>query len=764
MNTQAPSNLRYKSSILRLLVLVSGFSALSWTVIWQILSSLALGVSSWGAALTLAITMGGMCIGALLAGRFLKSSSEKTPVKIYGILEILIGLCGFMLIPGFAFVETLDTAAYKQFQDMAAIVHIAGISLIAGLPAIMMGATMPVFGLAAKKYQTSISVLYGLNTLGAAAGSIIAAFILIPVFAVSGTIFLIAVFNIVLGVIAIIIDQKDSDIVQAEKEQALKPKTFSATQEYMIVFVSGFATLALEVAWFRSLTAAFHSTTAAFSIMLASVLVALGVAARLVPLLKFKGVSLGVIMACSGIAILLATPVVERFDLFISNASPTPFMLFFKWFTMTLYVTGIPMLLMGIALPWILDEQSSPKSWGRLYALNTFAAVAGSLCAGWIFLPLLGFAKTAWFVGFLVLAVGGLITPDSRRYSLSAFGVFALVIAVVFESGVGKTRVQSKLNLDQDKIKIIASLDGPDNTVSVVEFVDQKERALIIDGFVTTTEIGQGDTNFMAHYMLWMGHLPMLLHPDPKDALVICFGTGQTAHALRQENPRSLDIVDINKKVFKLAQHFPTNHNILDDKRVTPITMDGRAFMRRTAKKYDIVTLEPMPPTFAGVNSLYSREFYQIAHDNMTDDGVVAQWVPFHLLSLYHSASIAKTFQDVFQNSILWIDPKSYTGILVGSKNEHKDLVADFPGFSRNKMERIETEEMVRKAVYLTPETMKEYGTYGDVITDDNQLLAYGQASFVHHSIRDAELTENYALLERIRFGEKTEKTVNDAP
>ena len=43
--------------------------------------------------------------------------------------------------------------------------------------------------------------------------------------------------------------------------------------------------------------------------------------------------------------------------------------------------------------------------------------------------------------------------------------------------------------------------------------------------------------------------------------------------------------------------------------------MDGRTWMRRTDKEYDVITLEPMPPTFAGVNNLYSLEFYQAAHD-----------------------------------------------------------------------------------------------------------------------------------------------------
>ena len=133
--------------------------------------------------------------------------------------------------------------------------------------------------------------------------------------------------------------------------------------------------------------------------------------------------------------------------------------------------------------------------------------------------------------------------------------------------------------------------------------------------------------------MAWMGHLPMLLQDNPKQALVICFGTGQTSHAVRKENPDELDIVDINPNVFKLAHHFRSNENVINDPKVKTIVMDGRAYMRRTHKTYDVITLEPMPPSAAGVNALYSKEFYELAKQKLSANGVIAQWLPLHLVA-----------------------------------------------------------------------------------------------------------------------------------
>jgi spermidine synthase len=246
------------------------------------------------------------------------------------------------------------------------------------------------------------------------------------------------------------------------------------------------------------------------------------------------------------------------------------------------------------------------------------------------------------------------------------------------------------------------------------------------------------------HYMKWMGHLPMLAHPDPKDTLVICFGTGQTANAVRHENPDTLDIVDINENVFKFADYFPPNEGVLNDERVNAIVMDGRSYLRRNPKLYDVITLEPMPPNFAGVNALYSREFYELAKNRMTEDGTIAQWVPFHLITPHTFASLMKTFQDVFPNSLLWLDPPSGTAILLGSKNDSYPLGQKWPGYNRQGNRDLSIRE-VREAVILDKDAMRKEAESGEIITDDNQLLAYGSGT---RQIRDRNIRGQHKILE----------------
>lgn len=729
-------------TILHLFVMLTGLATLSWEVIWQIRSSLALGVSAWGAALTLAITMGGMSAGSLFVSHLIKDKTLAHPVRLYGVLEIVIGLSGFSLAAAFKVIGDIDSWVYAAAPAYAALFHLLSIVALLGIPAMCMGATLPVFGLVARQFRTSIAVLYSLNTLGAAAGVLIAAFILIPQFGMTRTGWIISTLNIIIGISAWrLIADKNPPQERHKEETSTRPKLAPAAEQ-MVVFITGFATFALEIAWFRALTAAFQSTTDAFAIMLSCVLVSLGVAAGLVPTLR-KKTSLGTLISAAGVLILLITPIIERFGL-INFSNPSPFFLIVDWFIMTLYVIGAPVLLLGVAFPWILDEQTSAHRWGRLYALNTFATIIGALGAAWILLPAIGFARTAWLTGALVIVIGIIISPKQRRLIWSTFGLIGLLTAVAFESGIGRTHISGDY-----PGKIIEFFEGPEANVAAVEY-DAGGRALVIDGFVAASQRGGFNGKFGDGYMAWMGHLPMLLHPDPKNALVICFGTGQTANAVRRENPKSLDIVDINPRVFKLAHNFTANENVLEDKRVNHIVMDGRAYMRRTQKTYDIITLEPMPPNFAGVNALYSREFYALAKKRLGDNGVIAQWLPFHLVAPHYSASITKTFQDVFPNSILWVEPQSGTGILLGTKDEKSTLGKDWPGFKRTDIKRSLPREQAIQAIVLNQNRMRRYSEDGKIVSDDNQLLAYGKSVILSHTSFEAWRETNHDILRQV--------------
>jgi spermidine synthase len=726
------------------LVLLSGAAALSWETLWQLHAALAIGVSAMGAALALVATMGGMTLGSLLMGRFLSQRPNSKPGQLFAILEGVIGVSGLLLRPGFALASALDRSVWQHAPTLAPVTHLLSILIVLSPASIAMGATLPVFGRIAQSHKGSLAVLYGLNTAGAALGVLGISFAVLPALGIEVTSVLLAGVNLTVAMLAFTLLRETA--ASPHPEPASATTEAGLGREHLMVFVTGFTILGLEVTWFRALRAAFWSTTDSFAIMLAAVLVPLAAGASLGRRVLRRGISIEALMLSGGLAVLIATPLIERFDLFFMATSANYLAIASMRFAASLAVMGPAVAILGSVLPMALDRQQTPRVWSTLYALNTLGCVLGSLLAAWLILPLIGSERAAWLFGALPCVVAIAISSRSRRHLALGLCAAGLLLAVVGQSGVGRTRVQGVV---QARVtQLLDTHEGPDATIAVADD-ETGDRVLFIDGFSTTS---QGRTT---HYMEWMGRLPMLLHPQPDKALVICFGTGQTANGVRNENPKELDIVDLNSAIFDMAHLFSSNDDVLHDARVTPIVMDGRAWLRRTDETYDVITLEPMPPNFAGVNALYSLEFYQLAAEHLRANGVMVQWLPLHLVSVEDAGAIVGSFQRVFPDALLWIDRIDQSGILLGrTAAAGEPLGRSFPGLARTpRSPRDLTADQVLSGLALGPTGIARWAELsGALVTDDNQLLAYGlHRSKGAHTVTNDHMARHFAVIRELR-------------
>lgn len=703
------------------MVAVGGLAALSWELVWQLQATLSLGVSAIGAALTLAATMAGMTLGALAMGAWLeRRRGPVQPVKLYGMLEAVIGVSGLSVLGGFAALRGLDPVVYSGAPSLAAPFHLLAVAVLLSPATCAMGATVPVFQLIARTHRTSISALYATNTGGAALGVLLLSFIVLPAIGVSKTCMLLGTLNLGLFGLSRLLRSDPLEVSEPARACATTlPTAFSPVAALFVVTCTGFVTFGLEVAWFRALRSAFWSTSSTFAILLACVLISLAIGARLVPALRRRKIPPTIPLLAAGALVLLSTPLVERMDLAIAVEGPYALVMT-VWFGLSLLAIGPAIVCLATALPWCLEDHADPRMTSRLYALNALGSVAGSVIAAWGLLPLTGVSASAWLLGLLPVGVAVGLGPKRLRAAAIAVGSLCLAVAVFTSSSPGRHRIQGRLDFDGHSV--LTHREGPDFTTSVIQ-TPEGARHLLIDGFVATSDRGGGSS-----YMYWMGSLPALLHPKPEMGLVICFGTGQTANGMRREGVRQIDVVELSAHVFELAPLFEANAGVLGDARVHPIVMDGRAWLRRSERVYDVITLEPMPPNFSGMNALYSREFYEIAKASMSPRGVIAQWLPIHMLSRQHAASIAATFLDVFGDAILWFDPVGGTGVLLGRRKGALQPVGQiWPGFARQSISRPLSPQQIRRAVWLRQRALERYAQSGRIITDDNQLLQYGQ-------------------------------------
>ncbi|MDF1812567.1 MAG: fused MFS/spermidine synthase [Verrucomicrobiales bacterium] len=731
-----------------LLFFSGGATALSWQVLWQLDISLSLGVSAKGAALTVATVMAGLTIGArLMAGRIEKNPS-RNPWKLYGILELFVGLLAFLPRLLQAAIERIDSAVFQTFPVAATPLTLLMLCIVIGPSAIAMGATLPVIGIISTRTKSAFSRFYAVNTAGAGFGCLFVTFLLLPELGRAGaSLFLVGIQSIVCLVCFLL--SKDEGKFSLAKQNETLPTTISPKLAVTLAAVTGFVSFVLEVVWFRLLRASWLSTTDSFAIMLFVFLVALAVGAWLSRRVRNAGFSICAILFTGALLILVATPVLERFDLWGSAGGSYTKRVLIRVFA-ALGVIGPPVMVIGMILPRLLDELGKPRDWARVYGWNTIGAVAGSLAAGWVLLGWLGPFYTSSAVALLLAATSVTLAAGRKnKIVLAAVACIAGLVVIPAQSGIGSSRVQGPTSMLRKGTHLpVAHVNGPDVTTSVVE-VEKGARVLFIDGYAATGEFGANTA-----YMDAMGRLPMLLHNNPKSALVICFGTGQTTNAVRQENPDFVTVVDVNPAVFELADHFHSNEKVLEDPRVRKQIMDGRAWLRRSSETYDVVTLEPMPPFFAGSNSLYSVEFYELIKSKMNDNGFAAQWFPLHLLSPEHAKGVAAAFCKVFPQSILWIDPQHYSGmqgILLGRKGD--EMWDRWPGLDRaidqpRPLDRLR----IDGSIFLTAEELAAFVKAARPVTDDNQMLSYGNKGIHRFDLGKRNFTaENMEIFRELK-------------
>ncbi|MEK7766703.1 MAG: hypothetical protein AAB368_10735, partial [bacterium] len=154
---------------------------------------------------------------------------------------------------------------------------------------------------------------------------------------------------------------------------------------------------------------------------------------------------------------------------------------------------------------------------------------------------------------------------------------------------------------------------------------------------------------------LLFGHLPLLLHPDPRKIMVIGLGSGVTLGAVTRHPVESVEAVEIEPAVARAARYFRDfNHDPFGDPRVRLLLTDARNYLFLTRGRYDVITAEPSNPWQTGVSNLFTREYYEAARARLADGGLMCQWIHIYGLRWPEVRMAVRTFLDVFTHTTVW--------------------------------------------------------------------------------------------------------------
>jgi spermidine synthase len=186
---------------------------------------------------------------------------------------------------------------------------------------------------------------------------------------------------------------------------------------------------------------------------------------------------------------------------------------------------------------------------------------------------------------------------------------------------------------------------------------------------------------------------------------------------------------------------------------------DGRNYALVTDKQYDVISIDATSPKMAGNGSLYTLEFYKLVKERLSPDGLLVQWIPFHLLSDAEVRMVAKTFMTVFPHTTLWYTALRQHIILVGMQEE---LRIDFEAVSEKLARESIQAELAPLSVadpidflswfIMGEEKLAEYAAGAQLNTDNHPLLEFtpAMAYFVSERYRVRNLVHMRDAMESV--------------
>ncbi len=669
----------------------SGFCALIYQVAWLREFRLIFGASTAASAAVLAIFVGGLGAGGLLLGP--RADRQSRPLDFYARLEMGIAASAALTplllwaVSG-AYVAVGGTATLGVLLGTACRLLLAALVLL--VPTFLMGGTLSAASrsIASRddEGRRAVALLYGVNTLGAVSGSFLATFWMLEQFGTRRTLWLACLVNAIVALAARQLARLPPPIETVGSEQVTitqpaAPPRFVLTAAAVV----GFAFFLMELIWYRMLAPLLGGTVFTFGLILSVALLGIGLGGAGYFLLRPNRPATlrALAQTCLLEAALLALPLalgdrVATLAVVLRELAPLAqfWGYVLGWTAIAILVVLPAAIVAGYQFPLLIallgrGREAVGRQVGQAYAWNTAGGIVGSLAGGFGLIPLLS-ATGAWrFVVVVLVALGLAATTLAWRRMrrgglLAPAAALAAALAMAFlpdgptaawrHSGIGAGRNDTGWSspnalqawLHEQRAALRWQADGVESSVAVVRF--RQGLAFVINGKNDGHSMGDAST------MVMSGIVGAWLHPDPKQALVIGLGTGETAGWLGAiPSMQRVDVFELEPRVLEVARDCAVmNQQVLSNRRVHVTLGDARELLLVSRKKYDLISSEPSNPYRAGVASLFTQEYYRAVAARLAEQGLFLQWVQAYEVDGATLRTVYATLASVFPSVQTW--------------------------------------------------------------------------------------------------------------
>ena len=659
--------------VLLALFVASGCSALIYEIVWYQLLQLVIGSTAVSLGVLLATFMGGLCIGSLALPRLL--SPRQHPLKIYGLIELGIGICGILTLFGRPYLDLVYVAGVGH--GAPAMLLRAGVAAVCLLPpTVLMGASLPAAARwigTTKQGVSWLGLLYAGNTIGAVLGCLLAGFLLLRVFDMATATYAAAAINALVAVASLRLAARTQ--YQTPPEKRSESQTIGAAHSwpvYTAIALSGACALGAEVVWTRLLGLLLGATVYTFSVILAVFLAGLGMGSSAGSLLSRRmarpTLALGICQLLLTAAIAWAAYTIA---VWLPYWPARPLGMRTPWFTFEtdlmrcLWAIFPSACLWGASFPLALAalasaDEDAGRMVGSAYAANTIGAIVGTLGFSLLTVPWIGTRDSERLL-LELSAVSGLLMlaaaywPLRNKASLAAMlgsaaaaGLLAWWVPGVPPAFIAYGR---RMATSASRSNIIYVGEGLNSSIAISDWDDGALQFHVSGKVEASTE------PFDMRLQRMLGHLPALFHREPRTVLVVGFGAGVTAGCFTiHPGIRRIVICEMEPLVPRVATVYfrRENYNVLNDQRVQVVYDDARHYILTSAEKFDVITSDPIHPWVKGSATLYSREYFAMVKQHLNPGGIVTQWVPLYESDPATVKSEIATFFDAFPNGTIW--------------------------------------------------------------------------------------------------------------
>lgn len=671
----------FKLSFLFVLFFFSGVAGLLYQVMWMKELSLLFGGSTQSAAVTTAAFFLGLGLGAQSIGSWVKSRAIKRTNKsqfylgFYAGLEIAIAasaLLYFMIYPAF---DGIYAGLFDVLQTQPWLLLVVKSTLaitLLSIPAFFMGGTLPVMAELVIDTQSlfarRVAGIYFINTLGACVGAIAGGFWLPRVFGFDMTYVIAIAISVSLAVLtwsyryyfanaALVAATGNANQPTSSKKPATATRVKIPRTVLLIAAWSGFASLALQVLWTRLFSQVLQNSTYTYSAILAVFLLALTLGAFIAQRLarvKQSEKLLAFVLLISAVLVALTPSWYMSLTNDMSYIGGKVELVGYiaEVIGLIAVVIGPAVLAMGICLPYLYKlvendvGQDYARVVGRVNSINTFAAILGSLLAGFVLFHWLGTWQAIYSIALCyMLASILLMTQQNLSAKTWSFVGSAAVLVILLNPG---------------KLPIVP-----------IDPIDKKERLLEVwESSAGTVAVVERDGNLKTKLNNWYAlggssakqleamqtHLPVNLHGEPNHVFYLGLGTGITAGTILNYPAKKIVVAELVGEVITASERYFSefNNGLFEDDRVSVVNEDGRHYLKATQERFDLIIADLFIPWRAGVGSLYALEHYQAATQRLSDNGYYVQWLPMYQISEVEFNTIANTMLEAFPMVTAW--------------------------------------------------------------------------------------------------------------